>query len=1109
MYRRTLKSVTSALILFIFLFGQFPLAIFAAELPESYPIVVEEETQEEEGEAIKDEIDEVEESESANINSDIEKDENTESEENGEQQDEQDQLELGEREGTITDEALSTEFNEFEELEERVFNFSLEEANTSITVRWPEVTGATGYNIYYATSSAQVPLVAPLYIDNCPSTGINVINTCEYKINGLINTTEYFVNIQPVFGVILGELFYSSKSATPFSVVIDDDAQFSQTSAITGIFTPYDYLQISSQRGTAPLKNDNTYNAVGEDRYESTGDGSFGNKGIWQTGQLLNGHYDIYVNYQTFADNASNVTYTIGANVNIPVPAAGSDLEIGGFNQRLNKDGIVGSEGMEAGWIKLGRYNFNNILGIVTISSTNGTTGRIQMDAVAFQKVEVTRSLEVVVDVRSDLNNADSISPNPNTPFGEFTSTQPVYTFPVQATVTVEGLEANEAVSLIIGKFDDPNDNSYTDPGTRVQPYYQDVLISDGSIVFDVPLICNNPDLGACPIIGEKLGEGKYGVIAAINDRTTRVPSLVVNSNFFIDNTDPEFDSVVFNFDGTDIVGNSSANPFVVLNTDLDKLSFSSILSDGPSLPVGSGLDRASFVLFSTDDAFNPIAKGANSSAAFCDWNLTSSNKSYLNDTLSDTFSKFGNQCNEYGFSFAAGKYIVVLRTYDNAGNFRDSANFYVEMEAPAAVTQNPTVQLSNISIFEGILPAMTATYTNVPNPANAFRWEVKREGGYKVIAENYGATINFADFESAVQNYVLEDRANGTNNFFVDDPSETFVRVSLMSNVGINAEARVNILNELPIVTLNAATGASNAAHTSGGVIPVLNVQAGQLVNFSGSFTDNAGDFDAGPGWQARINYGGTGFFPGIVIKTSNISYNVSIPSQIYANGTYNVVLRICEEGNLYGFCNTANIVLNVTGGTSPATDTSGNPLPSGTIGSISQPVGAVLGEGDVQFELNLAGEFIGEAGQAIELRLSASGVDLTGLTCVWNFGDGTTSTTTGDENLGVSKIYANEGLYNLSVTCTDSNGASVTETSQVVVGQMGQDQLGVNDSPDNVSQNGNGSGSGDDTNDNNDSSFNLGQFISDNWGILILLPLIIVIVALVSYLLRNRRRN
>ena len=274
----------------------------------------------------------------------------------------------------------------------KVSNFSLEENDRSITVRWPATAGADGYKIFVGANTSSLLSSPPIVIKGCPNpiNGTNTINSCQFKISNLINTELRYIDLLATFGNEDGPVTDQPKSAVPYQVVIDDDAQYSQGCEVESavcLFTPYEpYRRWSSNRGQAPYKTDLQYNAVGEDSYDViTGEG-YPNKGIWQSGQKLNGTYDVLVKYILYPENATDVNYTIGANSNIPLPVSGSTLEVP-INQRTSQG--LGYNGLTSGWIRLGSYRFNNILGVISLDG-NSDSGRIVMDAVAFQQIAPT-----------------------------------------------------------------------------------------------------------------------------------------------------------------------------------------------------------------------------------------------------------------------------------------------------------------------------------------------------------------------------------------------------------------------------------------------------------------------------------------------------------------------------------------------------------------------------------------------------------------------------------------------------------------------------------------------------------------------------------------------
>ncbi len=447
-----------------------------------------------------------------------------------------------------------------------------------------------------------------------------------------------------------------------------------------------------------------------------------------------------------------------------------------------------------------------------------------------------------------------------------------------------------------------------------------------------------------------------------------------------------------------------------------------------------------------------------------------------------------------------------------NAAAGQSTANLVMGTRLPQIALNNFTIQEGRLDqVNSGANANLICNANGAPgNPCQNLIWEAQIPGGaWKIIQNTPGTgTLNLVtnptdNSNAAAQNYVLTDSINGSsvNGFFNDDPINPNVRVSFAA-YAVSDSANVTITNDLAIVSLRATAGGNSVSHTTGGAIPTLNVTAGQQVTFSGSYTDLAGDFDKGPGWQARMNYGATGFFGQTIAgPVNNINYTVTIQPRFYANGTYNTILRICEENNLYGFCNTANVTLNVTGGTSGNTDNNGQSLPNGTVGTSGQQQGDILGIGDIgEFNIDLPVDFNVQPGQSTVFTVSSNGLGLDQLTCSWDFGDGSLILeTTGVENGRLNHTYQNPGSYTLRVTCKDAQGKTVSDTSSVLVGpKAAQD----NQTNGNIQGEANNS-----QNSQNNAGFNLGAFISAN--LLLCCIILLVLAAIVGLLVYISRRN
>jgi hypothetical protein len=376
--------------------------------------------------------------------------------------------------------------------------------------------------------------------------------------------------------------------------------------------------------------------------------------------------------------------------------------------------------------------------------------------------------------------------------------------------------------------------------------------------------------------------------------------------------------------------------------------------------------------------------------------------------------------------------------------------------------------------------------------------------GSWNTIATGIGTTIDFNDYESVVQNYNLSDGLYGseTSNYFVDDPVYPQIRVSFVNYPDSSDTATTFVNNVLPTVSLTASDGENTVSNTTGGSAPVLNVTAGETVTFSGEFTDPAGNFDAGPGWQARMNYG-FGFFAGTVNQTGDTTYEVDLNSRTFVNGTYNTFLRVCEEGNLYGFCTTAPITLVVTGGTSTTTDPGGNPLPGSVGNPIDGETGAVLGVGDsADFTIGLPEEFNVQPEEINTYLLSISGESFENLTCTWDFGDGTVISVEGGENNGqIDHDYDEPGTYTMTVTCEDADGGITETTSTVRVGEEAAREGAEDDGSvlqaqdeDNGEENGDEDGT------------SIIETIRDNWIVICGIPILLLLLLGLILFLRRR---
>ncbi len=442
----------------------------------------------------------------------------------------------------------------------------------------------------------------------------------------------------------------------------------------------------------------------------------------------------------------------------------------------------------------------------------------------------------------------------------------------------------------------------------------------------------------------------------------------------------------------------------------------------------------------------------------------------------------------------------------DQLSNEVNFAN-YQPIETPM-----PSISISNFSHNEGDLNAVT-TYVNnntvcnnngaAGNPCNNLIWEVKMPGGaYKQMDAGAVGTFNLTpdanNYHSVVQNYIINDMYAKTNNFFIDDPINPQVRVRFADAdyAGLNSTAQVTVNNVLPDVSLSATAGGTTVTEGNS-----ITVSPGTTVSFSGSFTDLAGNFDAGPAWFATIDYGPGGTINGSVLQQNPTDYNVAFTSYTYNTvGTYNVQFQVCEENNIYGFCSTEIVTINVGVAGTTGTGTGG----TGNVGGIGTPAGEAGEEGEVAgeatFDFDLPEGVTLNPRESFMFSITASGLSQDEITCEWDFGDGSDLVTTAEVDMDeVEHDYAEEGEYELTVICKDKDGNEVSKTSEIIVSANAEEMNGNYEAD--------VAGESDENNDNGEVE---GNFIQDNLLLIILVPVIIIVIILILvYLSRKNEKS
>jgi hypothetical protein len=186
--------------------------------------------------------------------------------------------------------------------------------------------------------------------------------------------------------------------------------------------------------------------------------------------------------------------------------------------------------------------------------------------------------------------------------------------------------------------------------------------------------------------------------------------------------------------------------------------------------------------------------------------------------------------------------------------------------------------------------------------------------------------------------------------------------------------------------------------------------------------------------------------------------------------------------------------------GDTNPGGTTGGGT----TGGGATNPTGTGAATGDVlgaqdEFSISLGqDEFELGIGESFIFSLSTTGLGLSDISCVWDFGDGRVlERAIGAHDGTEPHTYDRSGTYTLNVICSDGQGNSTTSSSTIVV--LDDDIIGDIKGEENQENDGENS-------DNNDDS-SIIDTIKDNVLWCVILPLLLL--ALIAFLAFLRRRE
>jgi hypothetical protein len=185
----------------------------------------------------------------------------------------------------------------------------------------------------------------------------------------------------------------------------------------------------------------------------------------------------------------------------------------------------------------------------------------------------------------------------------------------------------------------------------------------------------------------------------------------------------------------------------------------------------------------------------------------------------------------------------------------------------------------------------------------------------------------------------------------------------------------------------------------------PHVNTLTGATINEGGTYSENGFFYDSNSGatsWTGAVDYGDGSGSQSLALSGMNFSL-----SHVYKdNGNYIVTVSITDDQGAIG-TRTAQIIVNNVAPTVGTITTTANPLQINT-----------------------------------SFTASASFTDpgiLDAHTASWNWGDGNTTTGTVTENNGSGSVsnshsYSSTGVYAITLSVTDNNGATTTQTFNYV---------------------------------------------------------------------------
>ncbi len=611
-----------------------------------------------------------------------------------------------------------------------------------------------------------------------------------------------------------------------------------------------------------------------------------------------------------------------------------------------------------SGWVSIGEYNFFNEQGEVTLD-TSISNANITADAVAFRFVD-NNETDISIEKDSDSNNLRVNSV-------------------IEYIITIENSSSTDAFDLEIV---DTLPNGIT---------FDSFIENNSTCSEDNNVIsCTIPEL----LAGESEQIIIFGVIRSTGTLTNSVEVTTSTDDSDLDNN---IATHTIRISSTGGGGNPDDIPSVILTPNDPVIEFGENLSveasyEGEDTPLS--LEWGG--VCSEFDGEGGTLSGLVVGEYTCSVIVTDSD----GDSTSDEIV------------------IEVIEDTDNSNN---------NTQSPSLLINSFTIEEAQLNqVILGVNNSTICNENGNDGACNDLIWEVKVSNGewieiFRGPIGTFNLEVDENNSNGLVQTYQYSEYETGINGFFTDDPINPEIRVSFADNEfsNISDSATVIINNIMPSVTLSVTDGEEIVTGTNG-FTPSINIDAGEIVALTGRFSDPAGNFDAGPGWQARYNFGGTGFFNGQVIQDNNTDYSIEIGETSYVNGTYLATLRVCEEDNLYGYCSFASVNIIVTGGTA-------DQIPDNSIGADGEPQGTIEGEQEQLLEegdVEGATEGIEDEGQVLGEQTCVETVEVSGFVFLDSNGNGQI-----DDN---EEVYENILIAIYSVEGEDRKQLAEVETNR-----------------------------------------------------------------------------